>query len=171
MMDFWINGMMGRKDRWLGKLSGLNVLRCVQWNASRNQNCLVNLLRPPAKMLRPVLRPFAQKTSVNQCLLRRYDLPGGSSHSCISAALKHQVPSSNLAGQSPVLTGLSVDQRRPNGYYHVPITCGNSTHLHPTHTHLRYNTAYRDESVPSKTAKNGPSIFWEHCPSIGEQIV
>jgi hypothetical protein len=30
------------------------------------------------KMLRPLLRPFAQKTSVKQCLLRRYGLHGGS---------------------------------------------------------------------------------------------
>jgi hypothetical protein len=29
-------------------------------------------------MLRPLLRPFAKKASVNQCLLRRYDLKGGS---------------------------------------------------------------------------------------------
>src|SRR5215475_6511225 len=29
-------------------------------------------------MLRPLLQPFAQKTSVKQCLLRRYDLQRGS---------------------------------------------------------------------------------------------
>jgi hypothetical protein len=176
---------------------------------SENQNCSLGLLRPPTKML----RPFAQKTSVKQCLLRRYDLPGGSPRHL--RALRRRVPPPNLnmkidlkwlplpaltfsnlskletlcsgwkdraltgqsqkerkatmnsnvpmkqetkprviAVQSPVLTGLSVEQRRPNACYHLPITCRNSTHLHLTHSHLRYNLSYRGESIPQKTAKN-----------------
>jgi hypothetical protein len=140
-MDFWINGMMGRQDRWFEKLSGLNVLRCFPWNAPRNQNCPVNLLRPPAKMLRPVLRPFAQKTSVKQYLLRRYDLPGGSPLSRTSPALKSQGPSSKVsmketkpgqfASQSPVLTRLSAVQRHPNACQSPVATPPISTQLTP----------------------------------------
>jgi hypothetical protein len=41
-----------------------------------------------------------------------------------------------IAQQSPVLRGLSVEQRHPEA---TPFTCPNSTHLHSTRSHLRYS--------------------------------
>jgi hypothetical protein len=41
------------------------------------------------------------------------------------------------------ITGISVYQRHPKGSHHLPITCGNSTHLRPTLIHGRYTFAFR----------------------------
>jgi hypothetical protein len=51
--------------------------------------------------------------------------------------MKQQTNLTQFADPSPVVTGLSLEQRHPKGSKTPPITCPNSTHLHPTHSHLR----------------------------------
>jgi hypothetical protein len=45
--------------------------------------------------------------------------------------------SANLPNNHLSLTGLSMKQRHPKGYHRLPVPVRNSTHLHPTHSHLR----------------------------------
>jgi hypothetical protein len=60
--------------------------------------------------------------------------------------MKQQTKPGNSQVDHLFSTGLSVEERRPKGSYHLPITSGNSTHLHPTHSHLRYNLSYREQN-------------------------
>ncbi len=51
--------------------------------------------------------------------------------------MKQQTKPGQFAEHSHVLTGLLVEQRHPIGSETPPFTCGNSTHLHLTHSHFR----------------------------------
>jgi hypothetical protein len=52
--------------------------------------------------------------------------------------MKQQTNLTRFADPSPVVTGLSLKQRHPEGSEAPPFTCPISTDLHSTHSHLRY---------------------------------
>jgi hypothetical protein len=53
--------------------------------------------------------------------------------------MKQQTKPRQIAERSPVVPGLSLEQRLPKGSETPPFTCPNSTHLHSTHSHFRYS--------------------------------